>query len=154
MYNKYSRWWKFTINNGPHLGSSLKGACVSSCRFQKVLIHVKQSLDEGVMPVLPNPSLRRIASDYGLQIWKMIYPFWSFWQALCNVILWFFIWYTCRLLFCRSWIGVRLGHVLESLILLSSYLVPANHNFTKTHGNMLVWTLIRWSNYILVIFHV
>jgi hypothetical protein len=95
-----------------------------------------------------------ISSDYGLRIWKMIYPFWSSRQALRNVILWFFIWDTSRLLFCRRWIGIRLGHVLESLILLFSWLVPANKNITKTHGNMLVWTLIRWSNYNLVIFQV
>jgi hypothetical protein len=72
---------------GPHMGSSLMGACVSSCRFQNVLIHVKRSPDEGVMPVLPNRALRLISTDSGLRIWQLIYLFRSSRWALCNVAL-------------------------------------------------------------------
>jgi hypothetical protein len=64
-----------SVQDGPHMGSSLMGACVSSCRFQNVLIHVKRSPDEGVMPVLPNRALRLISTDSGLRIWQLIYLF-------------------------------------------------------------------------------
>jgi hypothetical protein len=119
-----------SVQDGPHLGSSLTGACVSLCCFQKVLIHIKRSSDKGVMPVLRNPSLRRISSDSGHRIWQMIYSFRSSRRALRNVVL----------LGC-SFVRVDWDMSLESyvsLTLLFSYLVPANHNFTKTHGNMLV----------------
>jgi hypothetical protein len=79
--------WGWSVPGGPHLGSSLMGARVSSCSFQKVLIHAKRCADEGVMPILPNPALRLISSDSELRIWQMIYPFRSSRQGLRNVAL-------------------------------------------------------------------
>jgi hypothetical protein len=56
-------------------GPSLVDVCALSCRIRKAIICVKRSSDEGVMPVLPNPTLRLISSDSELRIWQMIYPF-------------------------------------------------------------------------------
>jgi hypothetical protein len=79
--------WGRSVPGGPRFGPSLTGACVSSRRFQKVLIHVKRSPYERVMPVLSNPALRLISSDSELRIWQMIYPFRSSQRALRNIAL-------------------------------------------------------------------
>jgi hypothetical protein len=39
------------------------------------------------MPILPNPALQLISSDFELRIWKMTYPFLSSRQGLRNVAL-------------------------------------------------------------------
>jgi hypothetical protein len=120
-----------SVQYGPHLGSSLTGAWVSSCRFQKVLNRIKRSPDGGVMPVLPNPSLRRISSNSRHQIWQMIYPFRSSRRVFCNVVLWFFFLSTSRLLFCRSW----LGHVFGVVCLANSVVFLFSPCKSQLHQN-------------------
>jgi hypothetical protein len=67
--------WGRSVQGCGGPGPSLVGACASSCPFRKAIICIKQSPDEGGMPVLPNPSLRLISSYSELRIWQMIYPF-------------------------------------------------------------------------------
>jgi hypothetical protein len=61
----------------------------------------------------------------------MIYPFWSSRRALRNVILWFFLWSTSRLLFCRSW----LGHVFGVVCLANSVVFMFSPCKSQLHQN-------------------
>jgi hypothetical protein len=55
--------WVRSVPGGGSPGPSRVGVCTLWCPFRKAIICVKRSLDEGVMPVLPNPALRLISSD-------------------------------------------------------------------------------------------
>jgi hypothetical protein len=61
----------------------------------------------------------------------MIYPFRSSRRALRNVVLWFFLWITSRLLFCMSW----LGHVFRVVCLANSVVFLFSPCKSQLHQN-------------------